>query len=137
MERPQLPIRWWPGMAIVATQWTIRFGLPRVWPDGLIFAVSGGLLGFAGVVIWWLCFSRAARFDRVAATVLMFAALAAAYPFLDASLATGAMGLLFPMLAVPGLCLAFVLWAAVSRPWSIGLRRATMAVAIAAPCLVW
>jgi outer membrane protein assembly factor BamB len=114
MERSQLPLRLWPGVVIVAAQWIARFGLPLVWPDGSMFAVIGGFLGFAGVVIWWLLFSRAAWFDRVAAIVLMF-----------------------PMLAVPGLCLAFVLWAAASRPWSIGLRRATMVVAIAAPCLVW
>jgi outer membrane protein assembly factor BamB len=102
-----------------------------------MYAVMGGLLGFVGVIIWWLFFSRAAWFDRVAAIVVMFASLAATYPFLDVSLSTGAMGALFPMLAVPGLCLAFVLWAAVSRPWPIGLRRATMVIAIFAPCLVW
>jgi outer membrane protein assembly factor BamB len=137
IERSQLPLRLWPGVAIVAVQWIVRFGLPLVWPDGSMFAVIGGLLGFAGVIIWWLFFSRVAWFDRVAAIVVMFASLAATSPFLDASLAAGAMGMLFPMLAVPGLCLAFVLWAAVSQPWSIGLRRATMVVAIAAPCLVW
>ena len=38
------------------------------------------------------------------------------------------MGMIFPMLALPGLCLAFVLWAAVSRRWSIGMQRATMAL---------
>jgi hypothetical protein len=96
-------------VAIVAVQWIVRFGLPLVWPDGSMFAVIGGLLGFAGVIIWWLFFSRAAWFDRMAAIVVMFASLAATYPFLDVSLATGAMGMLFPMLAVPGLCLAFVL----------------------------
>ena len=42
--------------------------------------------------------------------------MAATYPFLDVSLATGAMGFIFPMLAVPGICLAFVIWAVVSRP---------------------
>ena len=109
MQRSQLPLRLWPGVAIVAVQWIVRFGLPLVWPDGSMFAVIGGLLGFAGVIIWWLFFSRAAWFDRMAAIVVMFASLAATYPFLDVSLATGAMGMLFPMLAVPGLCLAFVL----------------------------
>jgi outer membrane protein assembly factor BamB len=137
MERLQLPLRLWPGVAMVAAQWIVRFGLPLVWPDGTMFAVIGGVLGFAGVLIWWLLFSRAAWFDRVAAIAVMFAALAATYPFLDVSLATGAMGMLFPMLAVPGLCLAFVIWAAVSRPWPSGLRRATMVAAIAVPCLLW
>jgi outer membrane protein assembly factor BamB len=133
----QSSLRLWPGVAIVAAQWLARFGLPQVWPDGAMFAVIGGLLGFVGVLIWWLFFSRAAWFDRIAAVVIMFAALAATFPFLHVSVATGAMGMLFPMLAVPGLCLAFVIWAAVSRPWLTGLRRATMVAAIVLPCLLW
>jgi outer membrane protein assembly factor BamB len=137
LARSPLPLRLWPGVAIVAVQWAVRFGLPLVWPDGSMFAVIGGLLGFVGVIIWWLFFSRAAWFDRVAAIVVMFASLAATYPLLDVSIATGAMGMLFPMLSLPGVCLAFVLWAAASRHWSTGLRRATMIVAILAPCLVW
>ena len=40
----------------------------------------------------------------------MIVAMAATWPFLDVSIATGAMGVIFPMLALPGLCLAFVLW---------------------------
>ena len=127
-------LRLWPGVAIVTVQWLVRFGLPVVAPDATMFAVIGGLAGFPALVIWWLFFSRAAWFDRVAAIVLMIAAwfdrvaaivlmiaaLAATYPFLDVSIATGAMGMIFPMLALPGLCLAFVLWAIVSRRWSIG-----------------
>ena len=63
-----------------------------------------GMLGFIAIVIWWLFFSRAAWFDRIAAVVVMIAAIAATYPFLDVSLATGAMGMLFLMLVVPGIC---------------------------------
>ena len=122
------PLRLWPGVAIVALQWMARFGIPAVAPDQIAYAVMGGLLGFAGVVLWWLFFSRAAWFDRIAAMVLMVAATAATFPFLDVSLATGAMGMLFPMLAIPGMCLAFVIWAVASRRWSRGVQRATMAV---------
>src|SRR5688572_2178512 len=113
------PLRLWPGVAIVAVQWLVRFGLPVVAPDASIVAVVAGLVGFPALVMWWLFFSRAAWFDRIAAIALMIAALAATYPFLDVSIASGAMGMIFPMLALPGLCLAFVLWAVVSRPWSI------------------
>jgi outer membrane protein assembly factor BamB len=133
----QAPLRLWPGVVIVALQWAARFGVPIVAPDATMFAVIGGLLGFAGVVIWWLFFSRAAWLDRIAAIVLMILALAGTYPLLDVSLATGAMGMIFLMLTVPGLSLAFVIWAVVSRGWSTGVRRATMAVAIVASCLVW
>ena len=131
------PLRLWPGVAIVTVQWLVRFGLPVVAPDAAMFAVIGGLAGFPALVIWWLFFSRAAWFDRIAAIVLMGAAIAATYPFLDVSIATGAMGMIFPMLALPGLCLAFVLWAVVSRPWSIGVQRATMVLAIVLSCGVW
>jgi outer membrane protein assembly factor BamB len=130
-------LRLWPGVAIVTVQWLARFGLPVVAPDATMFAVMGGLAGFPALVIWWLFFSRAAWFDRIAAIVLMIAALVATYPFLDMSIATGAMGMIFPMLALPGLCLAFVLWAIVSRPWSIGVQRATMVLAIVLSCAVW
>jgi outer membrane protein assembly factor BamB len=130
-------LRLWPGVAIVAVQWLVRFGLPIAAPDATMFAVIGGLAGFPALVIWWLFFSRAAWFDRIAAIILMIAALAATYPFLDVSIATGAMGMIFPMLALPGLCLAFVVWAVISRRWSIGVQRATMVLAIASACGVW
>ena len=80
-----------------------------------MYAVIAGFAGFFAIVVWWLFFSRAAWFDRIAAIVVMIAAIAATFPFLDVSLATGAMGMIFPMLAVPGICLAFVIWAVVSR----------------------
>ena len=102
-----------------------------------MFAVMGGVLGWVALVVWWVFFSRAAWFDRIAAVVLMLGAMAATYPFLDVSLATGAMGFIFPMLAVPGISLAFVIWAVVSRRWTVGMRRVTMAVAIVVACLVW
>jgi outer membrane protein assembly factor BamB len=138
VERPpSAPLRVWPGVAIVAVQWAVRFGIPIVAPDLAALAVMGGLLGLVGVVLWWLFFSRAAWFDRIAAVVLMVVATAATFPFLDVSLATGAMGMLFPMLAIPGICLAFVIWAVVSRRWPRGVQRATMALAIVASCAVW
>src|SRR5687767_11939230 len=116
------PLRLWPGVVIVAAQWIVRFGIPIVAPDQTMYAVMGGLLGFIGVVIWWLFFSRAAWFDRIAAIVVMIAAIAGTYPLLDVSLATGAMGMLFLIMVVPGISLAFVIWAAVSRSWTTGMR---------------
>src|SRR5262249_15514332 len=53
------------------------------------------------------------------------------------SIATGAMGMLFPILVVPVLCLAFVVWAVASRRLSDGTRRATMVVSILLACGVW
>ena len=134
---PERPLRLWPGVVIVAAQWVARFGIPIVAPDQTMYAVMGGVLGFVAIVIWWLFFSRAAWFDRIAAVVIMIAAIAGMYPFLDMSLATGAMGMLFLIMVAPGISLAFVIWAVVSRPWTVAMRRVTMAVAIVVSCLVW
>ena len=41
------------------------------------------------------------------------------------------------MLAMPGLCLAFVLWAVASRRMAGGLQRATLVAAIVLPCAGW
>jgi outer membrane protein assembly factor BamB len=121
----------------VALQWLVRFGLPIVWPDGLMYCVLGGVAGAVLVVIWWLFFSRAAWVDRLGAVALMAAAMAVTPRILDRSLATGAMGFIFYILAVPGLCLAFVVAVAASRRLSDGLRRATIAAAILLACAGW
>jgi outer membrane protein assembly factor BamB len=124
-------------VAIVATQWLVRFGIPVVAPDLTMYAVIGGFTGAFALLVWWLFFSRAAWFDRIAGVVLIIGAIAATYPLLDVSMATGAMGMIFPMLALPGICLAFVIWAMISRRWSPGMQRVTMAIAIVGACLVW
>ncbi|HKI00474.1 MAG TPA: PQQ-binding-like beta-propeller repeat protein [Thermoanaerobaculia bacterium] len=87
--------------------------------------------------MWWAFFSRAPRSERLGAVVLMIAALLATRFILHESIATGAMGMLFPMLAIPVLSLAFVAWAVVSRRLPVGLRRASMAAAILLACGVW
>src|SRR5688572_16299469 len=130
-------LRLWPGVVIVATLWLVRFGIPAIAPDATMYAVIGGFTGAFAMVVWWVFFSRAAWLDRIGAVVLIVGAIAATYPLLDVSLATGAMRMIFPMLALPGICLAFVVWAVVSRGWSIGVQRVTMAIAIVAACLVW
>jgi len=131
------PLRLWPGVVIVAIQWLARFGVPAVAPDSMMIAVLGGLAGGAALMIWWAFFSRAPRSERFGGVVLMIIALFATSRFLDVSIATGAQGVLFVHLATPGLCLAFVVWAAASRPLAAGLRRLTMAAAILLSVGVW
>jgi outer membrane protein assembly factor BamB len=131
------PLRLWPGAVIVLLQWTAWLGLPAVDPDYTIYGVLAGLGGLVALLIWWLGFSRAAWSERLGAPILMIAAMAAAWPFLHESIATGATGFLFPLLAIPGVCLAFVLWAVATRHLSTGIRRATMAAAIVVSCGAW
>jgi outer membrane protein assembly factor BamB len=134
---PQKPLRLWPGVAAVTLQWAVRFGLPLVWPDGLMYCVMGGVAGALLIVIWWLFFSRAPWVDRLGGIALMVAAMALTPRILDRSLATGAMGFIFYILAVPVLCLAFVVAVVASRRFSDGPRRATIAAAIVLACAGW
>jgi outer membrane protein assembly factor BamB len=124
-------------VVIVLLQWVARFGTAIVAPDSVAYGVLAGVAGGLAILVWWLFFSRAALKERVGVPVLMITAIAATWPFLDVSISTGAMGFLFPMLAIPGLCLAFVLWAVASRHMPIGLQRVTLVTAIVLACGVW
>jgi outer membrane protein assembly factor BamB len=134
---PRKPLRLWPGVVIVLLQWLGWFGLPIVDPELVTYGVIGGLVGGLALVVWWLFFSRAAWVDRLGGIAVMATGMAATWPFLDVSVSTGAMGFIYPMLAMPGICLAFVVSAVVSRHWSPALRRVTMAAAIFLACGVW
>ena len=127
----------WPGVVIVLLQWVARFGIPILVPDFTAYGVLAGLAGGLAIVVWWLFFSRAPWSERLGAIALIAVAMAATWPFLDVSISTGAMGFIFPMLAIPGLCLALVLWAVASRHMAIGLRRATLVLVIVLACGVW
>ena len=134
---PQNPLRLWPGVVAVTLQWLVRFGLPILVPDALVFAILGEILGGLAVVVWWVFFSRAPRFERWGAVVLMIVALGATPRILHPSIATGMMGMLFFIYAIPVLSLAFVVWAVATQRLSDGLRHATMVAAILLACGVW
>ena len=131
------PLRIWPGVALVVVLFALRFGAPAVLPAGMIIGVMGGLVCGAGVLLWWLLFSRAPWLDRVAAAALMALALFATWRLADRSIAAGAMGLLFPILSVPTLSVAFVAWAVLFGRLPDVPRRAAMAAAILLGCGVW
>jgi outer membrane protein assembly factor BamB len=134
---PQKPLRLWPGVVIVMLQWVVRFGVPIVVPEALEFGVLGGFLGGLAIVVWWAFLSRAPRFERWSAVVLMIVALGATSRLLHESIATGMMGMMFVVFAIPVLSLAFVVWAVASRGLSERYRRATMVATILLACGVW
>ncbi len=135
-ETPE-PLRLWPGVVIVAVQWLARFGLPVLVPEAEPFGAIGALLAGVAIVVWWAFFSRAPRFERWGAAVLMIVALAATSRLIDVSLATAGMGMMFFIYAVPVLCLAFVLWAVAGRRLPEGPRRAAMVATILLACGMW
>jgi len=133
----QTPLRLWPGVAIVLLQWLIRFIIPTVVPEAAVIGVFGGLLGGLAVIVWWTFFSRAPRAERWGAIVLIILAMVATSRFLHISIATGMMGLVFVVYAIPGLSLALVAWALVSRRLSQGPRLVAMVATILIACGVW
>jgi outer membrane protein assembly factor BamB len=71
------------------------------------------------------------------AIVLMVAMFFVTSRVVDVSIAKMGMGFLFYILAIPILCLAFVVWAVVTRHLSNRLRRVTMVATILFACGVW
>lgn len=133
----QKPLRLWPGVVIVVLQWLGRFVLPIVAPKAFVFGVLGGVVGGLAIVVWWVFFSRAPRSERWGALVLLIVAMVATRFVLHVSIATGAMGMLFPMLATPILSLAFVVGVVVSRRFSDGARRVSLVASILIACGVF
>ncbi|MCI0617125.1 PQQ-binding-like beta-propeller repeat protein, partial [bacterium] len=86
------------------------------------------------LVIWWLFFSRAAWSERIGAILLMVAALFITRYIVHVSIRGGAMGFLLFIYAIPAICLAFVVWAVVTRNLSTRMRRVTMVGSIVFAC---
>jgi outer membrane protein assembly factor BamB len=131
------PIRLWPGIIIVMLQWLVRFGIPIVAPKAMIVGIFGGLLGGLALAIWWTFFSRAARIERWGAIVLIIVTFFATTFFLDVSIATANMGLMFIIYSIPVMCLAFVIWAVVTRSYSDKIRRVTMIMTVILAFGLW
>src|SRR6185503_10758627 len=89
------------------------------------------------IFVWWIFFSRAPWSERLGAIAVMIVALFVTSRFIHVSIAGGAMGFLFWVLAIPLLSVAFVAWAVASRRLSNGLRRATMVATILIACGAW
>lgn len=130
----QKPLRLWPGVVLVILQWLFRYGVPAVAPEAGPNGILAGVAGGALILLWWLLFSRAPWLERVGAIVLMAVALFATSFVVHESIATGFMGMMVPIFAIPVLSLALVAWAVASRHLATGPRRASMVAAILIAC---
>jgi len=132
------PLRLWPGVLFAALIVITRFIAPLVLPDTLIVGIITGLVSTVAIVVWWLFFSRAPGPERIGALVVIVAAVFAVRPFLHRSIATGMMGNMFYVYALPAfLGPAFVAWAILARRWSSGARWVSMVVAVMLGVGVW
>jgi outer membrane protein assembly factor BamB len=108
-----------------------------VTPEAVLFAMIGGVVGALAVLVWWAFFSRVPHLERWGALVLIMIAVAATPRILHPSIVGGMMGMMFWISVLPGLSLALVLWAVISRHLTAGPRRAALAAAILLACAVW
>jgi outer membrane protein assembly factor BamB len=131
---PRKPLRLWPGVVAVTLQWLAWLGLPLVAQDQGGTAMLAGVAFGLVVILWWLFFSRAPWAERLGALALMVAGVAATSRFVHASIANGMMGFMLPIYSIPVLCLALVVWAAVSRGMATGRRRLALVGSILLAC---
>ena len=139
VARDSIVLRIWPGVVIALVILVLRWMVPMMLPHLTILGILAGVGGFVLILLWWLLFSRAPWQERIAAPLLMAAAMAVTFWLAHESIATGMMDRLVFVYAVPTtLPLAFVAWAVLTRRRpAAGLRLLSMAVAIFAGSLVW
>jgi hypothetical protein len=128
-------LRLWPGIIIVVLLFISRFGVKAVIPG--IEGFGMGMMGSFGFVIifllWWAFFSRAPWLERLSALGLFAVALGGTWLLRHES-----MWMLWLLgYAIPGLCLAFMIWAVATRRLPDRVRRLTMVATILLACGVW
>ena len=130
------PLRLWPGVVVAVLLVLFELVLALVGAGSPPLALLGGLVGGLLVLVWWLLFSRARWFERLSAVALAAVALFVTSRFLHPSLG-GGNGMLFPILAIPVLSLAFVAWAVTSHRLSDRFRRVSMVATILIASGAW
>jgi len=123
LATPRKPLRVWPGLIVVLLQWVGWFVAPAIFPQATIVALFAGVIGGLAILIWWLVFSRAPWFERIAALVLIVLALIGTKRLVHESIAGGAMGMLLYVLAIPVFSMGLVLWATITRRFPRSKRR--------------
>jgi outer membrane protein assembly factor BamB len=133
-DTSQRPLRLWPGVVaavLLALSW---FVVPFLKPEWILYGMLGAAVGIVIIAVWWLFFSRARWFERLAAIVLMALGFFVTSRLVHRSIANGMMGMMFMVYALPVLSLALVCWAVATRRFSNGLRRALLVVTILLAC---
>jgi outer membrane protein assembly factor BamB len=130
------PLRLWPAVVVAVLMVLFKLFVPLIGTGGPPLALLGGLIGGLLVFVWWLLFSRARWFERLGAVALSAVALFVTSRFLHPSMGGGD-GMLFPVLAIPALGLAFVAWAVASHRLSDRFRRVSMVVTILIASGAW
>ena len=124
------PLRIWPGVAIAIVMVLVAVVAPMVSADGGMYAMLGGVIGTLLILLWWLCFSRAPWLDRIAAIVLVAAAVAVSKFVVHVSIAGAGQGFLVYVLGIQPLALGLVIWAVLTRDARPSTRRLALVATV-------
>ena len=123
------PLRLWPGVVIAMVQVLVAVIAP-FFPGGGMIAMLGGVIGALLILLWWLFLSRAPWLDRIAAIVLVAAAVVLVKSVVDISIAGAGQGFLVYVVGVQPLMLALVAWAVITRDARPSTRRLALIATI-------
>ena len=112
----------------------LRYAVPIVLPDAMLFGVFAGFGGVLLILLWWLFFSRVRWSERVGAVLLIVAGLLVTSRLVHVSIANGGMGILFYFLAIPVLSLVLVAWAVATRHLTGAPRFVSLVATIVLAC---
>jgi outer membrane protein assembly factor BamB len=137
-------LRLWPGVVIAILLVLFRYGLPLIAPTAeilsfplMVVAILAGVALAVAILVWWLFFSRAPWAERVGALSLMIVAVLVLKFVAHESIVGAHMGMSLYLLVPPGLCIALVAWAALTRRLSDNARRAALVAALVLACVPW
>src|SRR6188768_1040312 len=106
---PRKRLRLWPGVTAAALLVLIGYVVPLFNPAYGGYGMMGAALFGLIILLWWLLFSRARWYERLAALPLMILAAYVAHEYIvHPSISGGAMGYLTYGLAIPTLSVALV-----------------------------
>ncbi len=143
-EQSTKPLRLLPGIILGVVLALLSYGLPLIAPQAEIMGfpvkyigVIGGLFCGLAILVWWLFFSRASWLERISAILVMVVALLVTRFLVHISIADAGMGMLIYFSALPGLCLALVVWAAATQRLAVNLRRVALVALMLLACVPW
>jgi len=123
------PLRVWPAWVLIAAMLLLRFGLKLIPDPGNIVFITqalGPLICAGLLILWWLCFSRARWFERVAGLVGIAAVMFLANAMLHQSME--GIGMMF--LGIPVGVAAFAIGEVLFRD-TLSFKRTVIAILFA------
>ena len=128
------PLRLWPALVIVGIQIAGVALAPVLFEDPMLVGIGTVVGGALLIVLWWLLFSRAPWLERIGALVLMVPLVLLTKRAADISIAGAGQGFLVYIMTVPLLAFGLVLWAASTRRFNTGARRAALIATLLVAC---